>query len=140
MEVQKTQNLNLKPQNYGSKPKSLLRERSYSFSIQIIRFLETLRSDFSSQIISKQLLRSATSVGAYIIEAKANSSRKDFANFFNHALKSSNESEYWLSLLRDSKKADVGLVEKSLGENRSLSRILGSSLLTLRGKNQTLRS
>ncbi len=136
MDIQRTQNLNLQAQNYSPRPKTLMQEKSYSFSIQIIRFLEALQKDFLSQIITKQLLRSATSIGANIIEAKGSGSRKDFANFFTYALKSANESEYWLCLLRDSKKADSQSVEKLLAENHSLCRMLGSSLLTLHGKKE----
>lgn len=136
MEVQRAQNLKFQGQNYSPKPKTLLQEKSYSFSIRIICFLETLQKDFLSQIITKQLLRSATSIGANIIEAKGSGSRKDFANFFTYALKSANESECWLCLLRDSKKADAQYVENLLAENHSLCRMLGSSLLTLRGKKE----
>ena len=86
------------------------------------------------QIISKQLLRSATSIGANIIEAQAGSSKKDFTNFFSHALKSANESKFWLGLLRDSKKGNQEEIEKLLQETIELSNILGSSILTLKGK------
>lgn len=57
--------------------------RAYVFSLQIIRFLDSLnKKDFTVQIISKQLLRSATSIGANIVEAQAGSSKKRFCKFF----------------------------------------------------------
>ena len=71
-----------------------LKKRSYIYSLDVIKFLECLPKDYIAQTIGKQLLRSATSVGANIVEAQAASSKKDFANFYNHALKSSNESKF----------------------------------------------
>jgi four helix bundle protein len=88
----------------------------------------------STQVIAKQLLRSASSIGANIIEAQASSSRKDFTNFFSHSLKSANETKYWLKLLKDSKKADLHTVDVLINEVDELSKILGSSILTLKGK------
>ena len=85
-------------ENKSSKHKMKLKDRTYQYSIKIIEFLDNLSKDSSTQIISKQLLRSATPVGANIIEAQASSYIKDFTKYFNYSLKSSNESVYWLSL------------------------------------------
>jgi len=71
---------------------------------------------------------------ASIIEAQASPSRKNFTNFFNHALKSANESKYWLELFKDSGKADKEIIEPLLQEAKEIANILGSSMLTLRGK------
>jgi len=79
-------------------------------------------------------LRSATSIGANIIEAQAGHSRRDFTNFFSYALKSANESKFWLGLLRDSKKADLNRINELLNETTELVNILGSSIITLKGK------
>jgi four helix bundle protein len=112
-----------------------LKQRAYYYALDVIKFLDSLdKRDYSVQVMSKQLLRSATSVGANIIEAQAGSSKKDFTNFFSHALKSANESKFWLCLLRDSQKADKEKAEKLPQETTELANILGSSLLTLRGK------
>src|SRR3990167_6852991 len=87
--------------------KRKLIRRAYTYSLDIIRFIDLLnKQDFVVQIIAKQLLRSLTSIGANIIEAQAASSKRDFINFLNHALKSANESKFWLGLLRDSGKAN----------------------------------
>lgn len=123
-------------QNNNSKLKIDLKSRAYLYALDIIKFIDTLdKRDFSIQILSKQLLRSATSVGANIIEAQAGSSKKDFTNFFSYALKSANESKFWLGLLRDSKKSDKILTEKLLQETSELANILAASILTLKGKN-----
>ena len=115
--------------------KQMLIRRSYRFSLEIMRFIDSLpQKDFSMQIIARQLIRSATSIGANIIEAQASSSKKDFTNFIHYSLKSANETKYWLGLLRDSKKANKEATNHLLQEARELSNILGSSILSLKGK------
>ena len=121
-------------QNQNLKVKTELKHRAYQYSIRIIGFLDTLPKDMSTGVIVKQLLRSATSIGANIVEARGASSKKDFANFFGHALKSANESLYWLGLLRDAKKINNAQLEYLLGETKELANILGSSVLTLKGR------
>ena len=121
-------------QNQNLKFKVRLKDRAYHYSIRMIEFLDKLPKDMSSQIIMKQLLRSATSIGANIIEAQASSSKRDFTNFLSHSLKSANESIYWLGLLKDAKKINDTRLEYLLGETKELANILGSSILTLKGK------
>ena len=111
-----------------------LRKRTYIYALDVIKFLEGLSKDYISQIIGKQLLRSATSIGANIVEAQASSSKKDFANFYSHSLKSANESKFWLCLLKDSGKAVINKVDILLKETNELSNILASSILTMKGK------
>ena len=123
-------------QNQNSKPKTELKYRAYQYSIKMIEFIDVLPNDISTSIIAKQLLKSATSIGANIIEAKGASSKRDFANFFAYALKSANESLYWLGLLRDAKKINSTSLNYLLQETKELANILGSSILTLKGKNK----
>ena len=111
-----------------------VKQRTYLYALDIIRFLDTLSRDYVTQTIGKQLLRSATSIGANVVEAKASSSKKDFANFYNHSLKSANETKFWLGLLHDSGKAASQHVKPLLDETAELSNILASSLLTMREK------
>jgi len=121
-------------QNQNSKLKTELKYRTYRYSIKVIEFLDTLPKNVSTDVITKQLLRSATSIGANIVEAKEASSKRDFTNFFSHSLKSANESLYWLGLLRDAKKINNAQMEYLLSETKELANILGSSILTLKGK------
>ncbi|HLA26160.1 MAG TPA: four helix bundle protein [Patescibacteria group bacterium] len=116
--------------------RSDLRIRTYRFSIKMIRFLETLPEKRVYWVISDQLLRSATSIGANIIEAKSASSRRDFIKFYEISLKSANETVYWLGLLKDATKADTRLVNELLNESDEISRMLGASLLTLKKKRE----
>ena len=77
-----------------------LKERTYNYALDVIQFLESLPKNYISQTLGRQLLRSATSIGANIIEAQASSSKKDFVNFYHHSLKSANESKFWFGLLK----------------------------------------
>lgn len=122
-------------QNNNSNQKTDLKKRAYLYALRVISFIDGLdKKDFTVQIISRQLLRSATSIGANIIEAQAGSTKKDFTNFFSYSLKSSNESKFWLGLLRDSHKAEKEKSNILLQETTELANILGSSILTLKGK------
>lgn len=120
--------------NYNLKVKSDVGKRSYFFALEVIKFIEGLPKNKTCEIISYQLLRAATSIGANIIEAKASSSKKDFINFYHHALKSANETKFWLCLLRDSNNGNKETIKELLNETKEISNILGSSILTMKGK------
>lgn len=119
----------------NNKSKTNLKKRVYIFALDVIKFIEPLsKKGISAQVIAKQLLRSATSIGANVIEAQAGRSRRDFTNFLVHALKSANETKFWLCLLRDSHKTDRQQTNKLLQETKEIANILGASILTLKGK------
>ena len=96
--------------------------------------METLPEKKVYWIISDQLLRAATSIGANVVEAKSSSSRKDFIKFYEIALKSANETKYWLGLLRDATQIDKDKINQFLAETEEIANMLGSSLLTLKNK------
>ena len=121
-------------QNDRPKPKNAFKERTYRFALDIIVFVEQLPKGQVSNVISEQLLRSATSVGANVVEAQGAPSKKDYAHFFSYALKSANETKFWLSLLADSGKAEKGKTDKLLQEATELSKILAASIITLKGR------
>lgn len=110
------------------------KERTYKFALMIIKLIDTLPREMSCHIIARQLLRSATSIGANIVEAQASPTRKDFANYFNYSLKSANETIYWLNLLKEANKSNKEKTEILIKEVEEIANILGASLLTLRGK------
>src|SRR3989344_8357865 len=114
--------------------KTAFKKRLKNCTLRLIRFIDSLPKDTSSLIISKQVLRSGTSIGANYIEAQAASSKRDFTNFLHHSLKSANESKFWLALLRDTGKADKQSVNELLQELIELSKMLGASILTLKNK------
>ena len=125
-------------QNHNSKPKTNLRERTRQLALRVIKLIRLLPKDLSSQIISKQLLRSCTSIGANVIEARAASSKRDFTNYFTHSLKSANESVFWVELLRDSINVTEIKIDLNplIQELKEVANILGASILTLKKKNK----
>jgi len=132
LEANKNQRAKVKMQNDRVKFKNEFKGRVYRFALDIIGFADRLPAEQISRIISGQLLRSTTSIGANVIEAQAASSRRDYANFFTYALKSANECKFWLGLLRDSGRGDEEAVSKLLKEATEIANILASSILTLK--------
>ena len=127
---------NGKTQNYNEKGKSRdVKVRTYFFSLQIIAFINQLPNKRAYWVIADQLLRAATSIGANMIEAQAGSSKRDFLKFYEIALKSANETKYWLSLLRDSSPEYESHCNTLLDEVTQISNMIGASILTLKGKN-----
>lgn len=112
-----------------------LKYRIYKFILRLIKFTETLpRNDDLCRIIRNQLIRSGTSTGANCAEAIAGSTKKDFTNFLTHALKSANESKFWLALLRDTNKGSKDTINQLLREVTEITNILASSVRTLKGR------
>ena len=82
-------------ENNRSKFKNEFKKRLYKFVLKLIKFIDDLPNDNVSRRLSDQLLRSGTSILCNYIEGQAASSKKDFTNYFNHSLKSANESKLW---------------------------------------------
>jgi len=121
-------------QNEDEKFKIEFKKRLYNFVLKLIKFINQLPKINVCRVIGDQLLRNGTSILGNYIEATASSLRKDFTNYFNHSLKSSNESKLWLVLLRDSGNASSKTVDWFLKELDEISKIFGSNILTLKGK------
>lgn len=130
----KSQNQKLKGKTKMKNKIYDLNRRSYIYALSIIKFLDCLPKDYISGTIGKQLLRSATSIGANIVEAKSSSSKKDFINFYIHSLKSANETKFWIGLLKDSGKVSNEQTGLILNEATELANILAASVLTMKGK------
>lgn len=88
--------------------KNIIKEKSFEFAFEIIK-LYILLKDRKEFVISKQLLRSGTSIGANVVEADAAQSRKDFLSKMAIASKEARETEYWLQLLQKSTLVDIPL-------------------------------
>src|SRR5436190_15412973 len=86
---------------FHSMGKSVLREKSYAFAVRIMNFCRMLQDTKKEYIVSKQLLRSGTGIGALLREAEFAQSRPDFVHKVSIALKEANETIYWLQLLTD---------------------------------------
>jgi len=120
--------------NIGFKEKLI--SRAFVLARKIIALVDKFPNKRSAWAISDQLIRAATSIGANIIEAQAASSKRDFINFLNHALKSGNETKFWLALAKDIMPNSLQEIDALLQEVDELTKILGSSISTLRGKNK----
>ena len=102
--------------------------------MNIISLADKLPNKRSAWIIIDQLIRSATSVGANLVEAKSASSRLEFKKFHEISLKSSNETKYWLGLLRDSQLANKEDINFLLDEINEISNMLAAGILKLKDK------
>jgi four helix bundle protein len=123
----------LKPNNLNKSNDTRL--RAYQFSLDVIELCSDLPNKKIYWSIGDQLLRSGTSIGANLIEAKASSSKKDFIKFYDIALKSANETEYWLNLLKDSKlEVSKEKLDKLISEADEICKMIGKSLITLKNK------
>lgn len=80
---------------------SPLKNKSFEFAVKIVKLSEKIINDKKDFVISKQILKSGTSIGALIREAEYAQSIADFINKMNIALKEANETEYWLLLLKE---------------------------------------
>lgn len=108
-------------------------ERSYEFSLEIVRFSRRMcQNEPACYPIRNQLIRSGTSVGANVAEAKSGRSRKDFGNFLNHALKSANETTFWLRIIKDSEICNGGTAESLMRESDEIAKMIAASLITMR--------
>lgn len=110
--------------------------RAFFLAKSTIKLVDAFPNKRSAWVIIDQLLRAATSVGANIIEAQAASSKKDFINFLNHALKSGNETKFWLALAKDLDSKLISEIDILIKETDEIVKILGSSIATLKGKNK----
>ena len=110
----------------------ILRTKSYTFALRIIEMYKLLSSERKEFVLSKQVLRSGTTVGALIKEAEHAQSKADFLNKMNIALKEINETEYWLMLLKDSSYLSLTEYESINKDCVELIRLLASTVKTLK--------
>ena len=113
---------------------NVVAEKSYAFALRIVKAYKFLSSEQREFILSKQLLRSGTAIGALVKEAEHAQSKADFINKMNIALKEANETEYWLMLLKDSNFIDEKSFQSISEENKELIRLLISIVKTSKEK------
>jgi four helix bundle protein len=113
---------------------NVIQSKSYQFALAVMSLYKVLIKD-REYIISRQLLKSATSIGANIEEALAAQSRRDFISKMNIALKEARETRYWLKLLRDSHFFDIDLV-LYLEQIEEIIKILASIVKSSKENNQ----
>jgi four helix bundle protein len=102
---------------------NLVQEKAYQFALKTIRLCRLLNEQ-KEFIISQQLLKSGTSIGANVEEAIGGASKKDFAAKMNIACKEARESNYWLRLLRDSNTCPTTDLSEMIQDSEELKKIL----------------
>lgn len=102
--------------------RNIISEKSYAFFVRIVNLYKYISSTHNEFVLSKQILRCGTSIGANVSEAQYAQSRADFHTKLNIALKEANETKYWLSLLHDTHYIDTQQYESL---NRDISVIFG---------------
>ncbi len=107
---------------------SIIQQKSFSFALEIVELYRSIVVD-REYVISKQLLRSGTSIGANVEEASAGISRKDFRAKMAIALKEARETKYWLRILKESRLVNVD-VSHELAHVHELVLILSSIVKT----------
>ena len=116
------------------KKKSIAAEKSFDFALNIIDVYMRLKQD-NEFVLSKQLVRSGTSIGANIEEALAGYSEKDFANKMSISNKEARETNYWLRLIDASPHFNLD-VKNLLDDSEELIRILTAIVKTTQTKNR----
>ena len=111
---------------------SIVKDKSYQFAIRIVNAYKYLTSSQKEFVLSKQMLRSGTAVGALIREGIHAQSRPDFLNKMNIALKEAYETEYWISLLHDTGFFSVDLYESIHEDSVELVKLLTSIVKTMK--------
>ena len=109
---------------------SILRDKSYQFAIRVVRLSQYLQTEKKEYVLSKQLLRSGTAIGALLREAEFAQSKADFVSKLSIALKEANETDYWLSLLKDTNYLDQKQHNSVAPDCRALIAMLAASVKT----------
>ncbi|WP_457608378.1 four helix bundle protein [Nitratifractor sp.] len=85
----------------GGRTENIVAHKSFNFAVRSVRLVQYLNKEHKEYILSKQVLRSGTAIGALVSEAKYAQSRADFPNKLSIALKEANETCYWIRLLHE---------------------------------------
>lgn len=119
--------------------KSILKEKSYKFAVRIVNLFKFLQSEKKEYILSKQLMRAGTSVGALVREAEFAESKADFIHKLAIAQKECNEAIYWLELLNETKYLTKSEFDSMNKDSIEIIKIITSSIKTAKSKLNTKR-
>lgn len=114
----------------------VLREKSYKFALRIVKLNKYLCDEKNEYVLSKQLLRSGTAVGALVREAEYAQSKSDFIHKLSIALKEANETDYWLILLKDSEYLSNKSYESIQPDIVELIKLLTASIKTAKRRHK----
>jgi len=113
---------------------NIILTKTYDFALRIIKLNKFLNKEKKEYTLSKQILRSGTSIGANAEEASGSISKKEFRAKLFISYKEARETHYWLRLLRDSGYINNDLAESLLEDIDEILKILGAILKTVSGK------
>ena len=117
---------------------NILLSKTYNFALRIINLYKYLINEKKEYVLSKQLLRSGTSIGANSEEAIGGCSEKDFLSKLSIAYKEARETKYWIRLLRDSNYLESRFAESILIDGEEICRIIGKIQSTMKKKIRNL--
>lgn len=117
-----------------------IKDQSKAFAVRIVRLYRYLHEDKKEWALSKQLLRSGTSIGANVVEALASISKKEFLAKMYISFKECCETEYWLELLHDTDYLNDEEFESISQDNLALRKLLSSITLTTSQQLKNLNS
>lgn len=103
-----------------------LQTKSFAFAVRIVNLSRLLSTEKKEFVLSKQLLRSGTAIGALVREAEQAESKADFVHKLAIALKEANETEYWVLLLRETEYLSAAEAESLISDNKELLKLLTS--------------
>jgi four helix bundle protein len=115
---------------------SILKVKSYNFAIRIVKLYQFLTKEKKEFVLSKQILKSGTAIGALIREAEFGQSKADFINKMNIALKEANETIYWLEILKEGGYINNMMFKSLNSDCEELVKILVSSVKTSKRKQE----
>jgi len=111
---------------------NIIQTKTFDFAIRIVKVYKHLKQNKNEQILSKQLLRSGTSIGANIEEAIGGQSKNDFSSKLSIAYKEARESSYWIKLLEKSNYLTNTESQSLLGDLTEILKIIGKIQITIR--------
>jgi four helix bundle protein len=114
--------------------KNIIKDKSFDFAISTVRLYQKLTAEKREFVISKQLLRSGTSVGALIREAEQGQSKKDFIHKLSIAQKEINETLYWLELLNATEFIDIELFQQKHDQALEILKLLTAIIKTTKSR------
>ncbi len=103
--------------------------RCFYFSKGVILFVKECKYDIVFRSLFEQLVRSATSIGANVVEGRSGSTKKDWKNFYVIALKSANETKYWLCLIKETMDVPETKINELINEADEISKIIASIII-----------
>lgn len=113
---------------------NIIKDKSFSFALRVVKLYQFLNQEKREYVISKQLLRSGTSVGALVRESEQAESKLDFIHKLAIAQKEANESDYWLELLYQSEYLDETQFQSLKLDIVEINKILASIIITTKQK------